>query len=86
MSQRKRLKREGLEFYLLNILLIYRPLLRISGVLFLVYAIATISSYPLGSLTAMAVAVFLFLLTFSFSLTLRVAKFGAWLGTIGRKE
>lgn len=85
MSQRKRLDREGLKFYLLNLLLIYRPIFQIGGIVILVYAIATISLYPFGSMIALAVAAFLFLLRFSFALTLYISKFGVWLGTTGRK-
>jgi len=84
MTKRKRLDREGLEFYLLNLLLAYRPPLQVGGVVILIYAIATITLYPLGSMIALAVAAFLFLLRFSYTLTLYVARFGAWLGTIRR--
>ena len=85
MSQRKRLDREGLEFYLLNLLLIYRPLLWVSGVVILLYAIVTFFLYPLGGIIALVAAIFLILITLSFPLTLRVAKLGAWLGTLGEK-
>ena len=85
MSQRKRLNRESLEFYLLNLLLIYRPLLQIGGAIILLYAIATFFAYPLGSIVGLVIAIF-FLLTFSFPLTHRVAQFGAWLGTLGEKS
>ena len=86
MSQRKRLDREGLEIYLFNLLMLYRPLLRISAGLIFLYALATLSIFPLSSIVAVAVASFLFLLTISHSLTLRVARFGAWLGTLREKE
>jgi len=86
MSRRKRLDREGLEIYLYNLLLLYRPLLRISGLIIFLYAVATLNFYPLGSLIAVVVASFLLLLTFSHTLTLRVARFGAWLGTLREKE
>ncbi len=86
MSQQKRLDREGLEIYLLNLLRRYRPLLRFSAFIILLYAVATLAFYPLGSMIALAVASFLFLLTTSHALTLRVAKFGAWLGTLREKR
>jgi hypothetical protein len=85
MSLRKRLDHEGLEIYLLNLFLLYRPLLRIAGTIILLYAIATLSFYPLGSIAALVVAAFFLLMTFSYSLMLHVVKLGAWLGTI-RKE
>ncbi len=86
MSQRKRLDREGLEIYLYNLLMLYRPLLRISAFIIFIYAFVTLNLYPLGSIVAVAVASFLFLLTFSHVLTLHIAKFGAWLGTLRTKE
>jgi len=86
MSQRKRLDHEGLEFYLLNLLMLYRPLLRICVVIIFLYTIATLNFYPLGSIVAVSVASFLLLLTSSQVLSLYVAKFGAWLGTLNKKE
>ncbi len=86
MSQRKRLDREGLEIYLFNLLMLYRPLLRISAGLIFLYAVVTLIFYPLGSIVAVTVASFLFFLTISHALTLRVARFGAWLGTLREKE
>jgi len=86
MPQRKRLNRESLEFYLLNLLMLYRPLLQISVVIIFFYAIATLNFYPLGSIVAVSVANFLLLLTFSQALSLHIAKFGAWLGTLNKKE
>ena len=86
MSQRKRLDRDGLEVYLLNLLLLYRPLLRISAGLLFLYGMVTTSFYPLGSMIAVTVATFLILLTISDALSLRVARFGAWLSTLRKKE
>ena len=86
MSQRKRLDREGLEIYLFNLLMLYRPLLRINAGLIFLYALATLNIFPLGSIVAVAMASFLFLLTISHALTLHVARFGAWLGTIRERN
>ena len=86
MSDRKRLDKDGLEFYLLNHILAYRPLLQIGGGLILVYAIATFLSFPLGSIVALIISAFFFLITFSYPLTLRIAKFGVWLGTLRERE
>ena len=82
MSQRKRLDRDGLEVYLFNLLMLYRPMLRVSAVIIFLYAVVTLNFFPLGSLIAVAMASFLLLLTFSHTLTLRVARFGAWLSTL----
>ena len=86
MSDRKSLDRDGLEFYLLNLLLAYRPILQIGGGLILVYAIAAFLSYPPGSIVALILSTFFFLMFFSYSLTLHVAKFGAWLGTLRERD
>lgn len=86
MSNRKRLDREGLEIYLLNLLLAYRPLLFICGVFLLFYAIGMFISSLLGGVIALMSAMFLLLLSFSYNLSLQVARLGAWLGTRWRRD
>ena len=82
MSNKRKLDREGLEVYLLNLLLAYRPLLFICGIFLLFYAVGVITkSFILGVATFLP-PVFLLLLCFSYQLTLRTAKFGAWLLTL----
>ena len=82
MSNKRKLDREGLEVYLLNLLLAYRPLLFVCGVFLLFYAIGVITkSFILGVATFLP-PVFLLLLCFSYHLTLSTAKFGAWLLTL----
>ena len=82
MSNKRKLDREGLEVYLLNLLLAYRPLLFICGIFLLFYAIGVITkSFILGVITFVP-PVFLLLLCFSYQLTLGTAKLGAWLLTL----
>ena len=82
MSNKRKLDREGLEVYLLNLLLAYRPLLFVCGVFLLFYAIGVITkSFIIGVATFLP-PVFLLLLCFSYHLTISTAKFGAWLLTL----
>jgi hypothetical protein len=81
MSNKRKLDRDGLEVYLLNLLLAYRPLLFVCGIFLLFYAVGVITkSFILGVATFLP-PVFLLLLCFSYHLTLSTAKFGAWLLT-----
>ena len=82
MPKKRKLDREGLEVYLLNLLLAYRPISLISGIFLLFYAIGMVSrSFLLGVITFLP-PVFLLLLCSSYQLTLSTAKFGAWLLTL----
>jgi hypothetical protein len=82
MPGKRKLDREGLEVYLLNLLLAYRPILFISGIFLLFYAIGMISrSFMLGIVTFLP-PVFLLLLCASYRVTLNTARFGAWLLTL----
>ena len=78
--------REGLEAHLLYLFQAYRPLFAICAVLLLAYATYIISYSPLATIFSLAVALPLALLSFSFQASLFLAKFGAWLGTIGRRQ
>ena len=81
MSNKRKLDRDGLEVYLLNLLLAYRPLLFVCGIFLLFYAVGVITkSFILGVATFLP-PVFLLLLCFSYHLTLSTAKLGAWLLT-----
>ena len=82
MSNKRKLDREGLEVYLLNLLLAYRPLLFICGLFLLFYAIGVITKSFILGVTTFVPPVFLLLLCFSYHLALSTAKFGAWLLTL----
>jgi len=82
MSKNCKLDRDGLEVYLLNLLLAYRPLLFICGIFLLFYAIGVITKSFMVGIAIFLLPIFLLLLCFSYQLTLRTAKFGAWLLTL----
>ena len=82
MSNRQRLARERLEYYLVYLILAYRRLILIVGLLLLVYAIATIFMNPLAGSAALLPALFLILLSNSYNVALFTARLGAWIGTL----
>jgi hypothetical protein len=86
MSNRRRLARERLEIYLVHLLLAYRRLIFIVGLLLSAYALAVIASSPLIGITTLFPAVFLLLLGNSFNVALYTARFGAWIATLGWKD
>jgi len=83
MSNRRRLRRETLEYYLVYLILMYRRLIWICGLLFLGYAIAAtvVDLFP-GSAILLLPAVFLLLLSNSYTVALYTARVAAWLGTL----
>ena len=86
MSNRRRLARERLEYYLVHLILMCRRLILIVGVLLLVYAIATMFvNRPVGYVTLIP-AIFLLLLSNSYNTVVYTARLGAWIGTIWRYE
>ncbi|MBI9046408.1 MAG: hypothetical protein JEZ06_18100 [Anaerolineaceae bacterium] len=46
MSKKRDLDREGLEVYLINLLLAFRPYLQIGGFLLLIYALVGLEAQP----------------------------------------
>jgi hypothetical protein len=86
VTKRRNLDREKLELYFIYLLLAYRPLLRISGLLLLLYSIGALPINPKSGCIALAVAIVLVLPSYSYQVTLYLAKIGAWVGTIGKKN
>jgi len=86
MSNKRKLDRDGLEVYLLNLLLAYRPLLFVCGFFLLVYGIGAIATSPWAGLIAFLSAAFLLILSYSYNLSLQIARLGAWLGTRWRRD
>jgi len=84
MSNRKRLARERLEYYLTYLILAYRRLILIAGLLLLIYAIATMFINLSGSIVILIPAIYLLLLSNSYNITVYTARFGAWIGTLWR--
>jgi hypothetical protein len=86
MFNRKRLARERLEMYLVHLILAYRYLILISGLLLLVYAGVILFRTLLAGIALMLPAIFLLLLSYSFNVVVYTARLGAWIGTLGRHD
>jgi hypothetical protein len=86
MTKRRNLDREKIELYFVYLLLAYRPILRISGLLILLYSIVVWSINSIAGFVALVVSIFLVLPSFSYQATVYLAKFGAWVWTIGKKN
>jgi len=86
MSNRRRLARERLEIYLVHLLLAYRRLAFILGLLLLMYAIIFLFINPLVGFASLVPAFYLLLLSNSYPVTLYTARLGAWIGTLWRHE
>ena len=86
MSNRRRLARERLEIYLVHLILMYRRLILIVGLLLLVYAIATMFVNRTIGFVTLIPAIFLLLLSNSYNAAVYTARLGAWIGTLWRYE
>lgn len=86
MSNRRRLARERLEIYLVHLLLAFRPLILLSGLLLLAYVFVTVFIYPFAGFVVLVPSVYLILLGSSYNIALYTARLGAWIGTIGRHD
>jgi hypothetical protein len=84
MFNRRRLARERLEIYLVHLLLAYRPLIFIGGVLLLIYALIALLVSSLTGFAALVPAIFLLLLGSSYPAVVYTARLGAWIATLGR--
>jgi hypothetical protein len=86
MSNRRRLARERLEIYLVHLLMAYRPLILVTGLLLLVYSIANLLINSLVGFASLLPALYMLLLGNSYPVTLYTARLGAWIGTLWRHE
>jgi len=86
MSNRRRLARERLEYYLVYLILMYRFLIMIIGLLLLVYALANIFLNRIAGFSALFPAIFLLLLGNSYNVVVYTARLGAWIGTLWRHD
>ena len=86
MSTQKRLDRERLEAYCVYLLLSYRPLIFVCGLVILIYSLVTTIKFPVFGGVLIIIASFLILLGSSFQLVLFTARLGAWIATLGRNE
>ena len=81
MFNRRRLRRERLEIYLVHLIMAYRPLILITGLLLLAYASFTLFKHLLAGCLVLLPAIFLLLLSNSYNVVLYTARLAAWLGT-----
>lgn len=86
MSTRRRLARERLEYYLVYLLLAYRRLILIIGLLLLVYAFANIFVNRIAGFSALLPAIYLLVLGNSYNAVVHTARLGAWIGTLWRHD
>ena len=86
MSNRRRLAYERLEYCLVYLILMYRFLIMIVGLLLLVYALATIFVNRIAGFSALFPAIFLLLLGNSYNVVVYTARLGAWIGTLWRYD
>jgi len=86
MSNRRRLARERLEYYLVYLILAYRRLIWIVGLLILIYALAIIVASPLAGTATLLPAIYLLLLGNSYNIVVYTARLGAWIGTLWRHD
>jgi hypothetical protein len=86
MFNRRRLARERLEYCLVYLILAYRHLILIAGLLLLVFAIATIFLNRIAGFAALFPAIFLLLLGNSYNAVVYTARLGAWIGTLWRYD
>lgn len=82
MFNRRRLARERLEIYLVHLILSYRHMTLVVGLLLLAAASTTTVTYPLAGSVIWMTAAFLLSLSLSFRVALYTARLGAWVGTL----
>ena len=86
MPSRKQLDRERLEVYLVYIFLGNRPLFFLGGTILLIFSVLVIFSSRATGAVALVMAIALIVIASSYQATLYLAKFGAWIGTLWKKE
>jgi hypothetical protein len=86
MFNRRRLARERLEYYLVYLILAYRRLVLIVGLLLLVFAIAIIFLNRIAGFAALFSSIFLLLLGNSYNAVVYSARLVAWIATLWGKE
>ena len=86
MSNRRWLARERLEIYLVHLLMVYRRLILIVGLILLGVASAVIYIDVVAGYLALAPAMYLLLLSQSYNVTLYTARVVSWIGTLGSKD
>ena len=83
MSNRRRLARERLEIYLVHLLMAYRHLIFIGGLLLLVFGIAVLFTCPQAGISILLPALVMLLVGSTYQVLVFTARIGAWIATIG---
>lgn len=86
MFNRRRLDRERPEYYLTYLILAYRRLIFIAGLLLLIYAITTMFTNPSVGTVTLIPAAYLLILGNSYNIMVYTARLGAWIGTLWRSD
>jgi hypothetical protein len=86
MPYRQRLRRERLEIYLVHLLLAYRRLILIVGLLLLVYTVVVLFLNPLVGFITLLPAMYLLMLSNSYNVVLYTARLVAWIATLKRND
>jgi hypothetical protein len=86
MSTRRKLARERFEYYLVYLILAYRRLILIVGLLMLAYAVTVMSAFPFTGFATLLPAIYLLLLGNSYNFVVYTARLGAWIGTLWRHD
>lgn len=77
-------ERERWEILVTTILLAYRPLLFIGGLVILGYALTVLFTHPIIASLSLGMTLFMFLLVTSDRAIFCFARLGAWIATIGK--
>ena len=86
MSNRRRLAKEQLEYYLVYLILAYRQLILIIGLLLLLFAIAIIFINRIVGFASLVSAIFMLLLGNSYIFVVYTARLAAWIATLWKNE
>jgi len=86
MSNQGWLAREQLEYYMVYLLLAYRSLIMIAGLLLLVYAITIMFMKLSAGIMISIPAIYLLMLSSSCNVALCTARPGAWVGTLWSRD
>ena len=86
MSKRKQLYRERLEVYLVNIIMAYRPVWMILGLLIIAFSIAILTLSPLAAVIMQLVGIWMLLLVWTYKAVLLTARGSSWAGALWERE
>ena len=86
MSNRRRLAKEQLEYYLVYLILAYQRLILIVGLLLLLFTIAIMFINRTIGLVSLVSAIFILLLGNSFNFVVYTARLAAWIATLWKYE